>query len=253
MTPVPPMAPIVPHSGSAGGAVLRRRRRPGGGEEAAAVLGPGRGAGGVVLGRHADRLATGELGGERIGRHGAEERRAAATAPPSGDRSRTAAAMIAAATRTKPAARPSAPILSGRPRISGTSARRRADSRRRNSRNSGSCCWRLRLALDLARAFQALGARDRRHDGGEIGELRGLEGDELIARLRCLERAGRRLAGRDERVDLGAGELKILHDAGLDAHRVLESGERVLPARLRVGEQAAATRSSRNRPAGRSE
>ena len=32
-------------------------------------------------------------------------------------------------------------------------------------------------------------------------------------------------------------DVEILHDAGLDAHRVLESGARVLPARLSVGEK----------------
>src|SRR5271166_3948777 len=52
----------------------------------------------------------------------------------------------------------------------------------------------LDLALDLARAIQALGARDRRHDGGEIGELLGLKCDELVTRLRSLQRTGGRLA-----------------------------------------------------------
>ena len=32
-------------------------------------------------------------------------------------------------------------------------------------------------------------------------------------------------------------DVEILHDAGLHAHGVLEAGERVLPARLRVGEK----------------
>ena len=96
---------------------------------------------------------------------------------------------------------------------------------------------RLLLALDVARAFQALGAGDRRHDRGEVGELLGLERDELVAGLRGLQRAGRGLARRDQRVDLGAGAVEILHHAGLHAHGVLEAGERVLPAGLRVGDE----------------
>ena len=100
-----------------------------------------------------------------------------------------------------------------------------------------SCCWRLVLALDVAGAFQALGARDRRHDGGEIGELLGLERHELVAGLGGLQRAGGRLARRDQRIDLGARAVEILHHAGLHAHGVLEAGERVLPAGLRIGEE----------------
>ena len=52
----------------------------------------------------------------------------------------------------------------------------------------------LGLALGLARSIQALGAGDRGHDGGKIGELLGLKRDELVARLRGLKRAGGRLA-----------------------------------------------------------
>src|SRR5271165_605020 len=95
----------------------------------------------------------------------------------------------------------------------------------------------LDLALDLTRTIEALGAGNRRHDGGEIGELLGLKRDELVARLRGLQRARGRLARRDERADLGAGRVEILHDASLDAHGVLESGSRVLPARLCVSEK----------------
>ncbi len=45
---------------------------------------------------------------------------------------------------------------------------------------------RLLLALDVSGALQALGARDRRHHGGQIGELLRLDADELVARLRRL-------------------------------------------------------------------
>jgi hypothetical protein len=48
-------------------------------------------------------------------------------------------------------------------------------------------------SLGLARSIQALGAGDRGHDGGKIGELLGLERDELVPRLRGLKRAGGRL------------------------------------------------------------
>ena len=64
-----------------------------------------------------------------------------------------------------------------------------------------------------------------------------VDGDELIAGLRSLKRAGGALARRHQRVDLGARRVEVLHDAGLHAHRVLKSGAGVLPARLRIGEK----------------
>src|SRR6185437_10839240 len=98
---------------------------------------------------------------------------------------------------------------------------------------------RLRLSLGFERAssVEALSARDRGHDGGQVSELLGLDGDELIAGLRGLERASGALAGCYQCVDLGARRIEVLYDAGLNTHRVLESGAGILPARLRVGEK----------------
>ena len=104
-------------------------------------------------------------------------------------------------------------------------------------RKFGELLLRLRLVRDVAGALQALGARDRRHDGGQVGELLRLQRDELVAGLGRLKRAGGRLARRDQRLDLRARAVEVLHDAGLHPHGVLEAGERVLPARLRVGEE----------------
>ena len=101
----------------------------------------------------------------------------------------------------------------------------------------GQLLLRLGLVRDIARALQALGARDRRHHRGEVGELRGLKRDKLVAGLRGLEGAGGPLARRNEPSNLGAGGGEVLHHAGLDAHGVLESGERVLPAGLRARQQ----------------
>ena len=53
----------------------------------------------------------------------------------------------------------------------------------------GQLLLRLGLVCDIARALQALGARDRRHHRGEVGELRGLKRDKLVAGLRRLEGA----------------------------------------------------------------
>ncbi len=89
----------------------------------------------------------------------------------------------------------------------------------------GELLLRSQLVFDIARAFQALRPSDRRHDGGEIGELPRLQAGELIARLRRLQRAGGGLTGRNQRIDLRAGVLQILHDAGLYSHCILESGQ----------------------------
>src|SRR5882757_8446243 len=107
--------------------------------------------------------------------------------------------------------------------------------------SSGAGSWNVVPMTSLcsysARAFQALGARNRGHHGGEVGELVGLKGDKLIARLRGLQRARRGLARRHQSVDLHAGAIEIANDAGLHAHGVLETCEGVLPAHLGIGEQ----------------
>ena len=101
----------------------------------------------------------------------------------------------------------------------------------------GQLLLRLGLVRDIARALQALGARDRRHHRGEVGELCRLKRDKLVAGLRSLKGAGGPLAGRNEPSNLGAGGGEVLHYTGLDAHGVLESREGVLPAGLSAREQ----------------
>ena len=66
---------------------------------------------------------------------------------------------------------------------------------------------------------------------------RGLERASWLPAWAAGERAWRRLAGGDQRGDLGSRGGEVLHDAGLDLHGVLEAGERVLPAGLRTCEQ----------------
>ena len=61
--------------------------------------------------------------------------------------------------------------------------------------------------------------------------------EELVAGLGGLERAGGRLARGDQRDICVRLVSRFCTDAGLDAHGVLQAGERVLPARLRVGDQ----------------
>ena len=96
---------------------------------------------------------------------------------------------------------------------------------------------RLRLVRDDACALQALRSRHRRHHGGQIGELRRLQSDQLIAGLGGLPRARRRLARRGQGADLRARRIEVLDDARLHLHGVLKAGERVLPARLCRGEE----------------
>ncbi len=64
-----------------------------------------------------------------------------------------------------------------------------------------------------------------RHDGGEVGKLLGLERCELVPDLSSLKRARRRLACRDQRIDLRSRAVEILYGAGLHVHRILESRE----------------------------
>ena len=66
-----------------------------------------------------------------------------------------------------------------------------------------------------AGAFQALGTRERRHQGGEIGELICLQSDKLVAGLRGLERARRGLARRYQGVDLRPCAIEVADDTGL--------------------------------------
>ena len=74
-------------------------------------------------------------------------------------------------------------------------------------------------------------------DGGEIGELLGLERQKLVAGLRRLQGAGRTLALADQRRHLRPVGVEVADDSRLDAHGVLLASHRILPARLSVRDQ----------------
>ena len=85
----------------------------------------------------------------------------------------------------------------------------------------------------LKRLRTALGS-----DGsGEVGELLRLQGEKLVAGLRCRKAARCRLARRHQGRHLGAVGVEIADDASLHAQRILQGRDGVLPARLRVGDQ----------------
>ena len=74
-------------------------------------------------------------------------------------------------------------------------------------------------------------------DSREVGELLCRQGQELIAGLTCLQRAGRTLARGDERRHLGVIGIDVADDGRLGSHGILEASHRILPARLRVRDQ----------------
>jgi hypothetical protein len=59
----------------------------------------------------------------------------------------------------------------------------------------------LGLGCNGTSTFEALGAGNRGHDGGKVGELLGLKGDKLITGLGGLQSTGRRLTGGDQRIN----------------------------------------------------
>src|SRR5947208_2640826 len=83
--------------------------------------------------------------------------------------------------------------------------------------------------------FKALRPALSREGSREIGELLSLKRKDLVAGLRCLQSATGTLARRHKRGRLCAVGVEVADDAGLDAERVLQRSDRVLPARLRVG------------------
>ena len=95
----------------------------------------------------------------------------------------------------------------------------------------------LILGGGLLGALKALGPSLRGDGGGEVRELLGLEGEDLVARLGRLKRAGRRLARGDQRRHLRAVGVEIADDASLNAKSVLQGADRVLPALLSIGDQ----------------
>jgi hypothetical protein len=74
----------------------------------------------------------------------------------------------------------------------------------------------LFLVCGIAGAIETLGAGLRGDEGGEIDQLPGLEGDQLIAGLARLKDADGRLARGDEPIRLEARGIQRLHHAGLD-------------------------------------
>src|SRR5690606_28231466 len=86
------------------------------------------------------------------------------------------------------------------------------------------------FALDAAllgggralRFCQRIGAAVCRDDRDQVGKLLRLEGKELVARLRGLQRPCRALALADQRGHLGAVAVYIADDASLHAHGVLQ-------------------------------
>ena len=88
----------------------------------------------------------------------------------------------------------------------------------------------------MASRVQRLRAALRGDQRGEIGELLRLQGEKLVARLRCLKCAGCGLARRNEAVHRRARAVDVTDDAGLNAQRVLERADAILPARIGVGD-----------------
>ena len=83
-------------------------------------------------------------------------------------------------------------------------------------------------------SFEALSAPLSSDRCGEIGELLGQQGRQLVAGLRCLQGSRRGLARGHKRRHLGTVGVEIGDDAGLHPQRILQRRNRGLPARLRV-------------------
>jgi hypothetical protein len=71
----------------------------------------------------------------------------------------------------------------------------------------------------------------------EIAELLSLKREDLVAGLRRLQRAACALARSHQRRRLGTVGVEVADNAGLHAQGVLQRGDRVLPTRLRVGDE----------------
>ncbi|GCC47852.1 hypothetical protein chiPu_0031896 [Chiloscyllium punctatum] len=99
------------------------------------------------------------------------------------------------------------------------------------------------LLAALFGSRRAFGFRERLRaavggdDGGEIGELLGLECEELVAGLGRLQRAGSALALANQRGQLRAVGVDVADDARLHPHRVLQTANRVLPALAGLGDE----------------
>ncbi len=102
---------------------------------------------------------------------------------------------------------------------------------------AGELLARLVLARRRLRAFEALRAALRGEQRGQVGELLRLEREQLVARLRRLQRAGRALARAHQRADLRLRRRQVADHGRLRFQRVLEAAQRIAPARLRVGDE----------------
>src|SRR6266540_386730 len=84
---------------------------------------------------------------------------------------------------------------------------------------------------------EALRARVCRNKRSQIGELFGLQCEELVAGLYRLQTPHSGLARGDECIGLAARGVEVLHDTRLDPERILIRGQRVLPALLRIADE----------------
>ena len=74
-------------------------------------------------------------------------------------------------------------------------------------------------------SFQTLRPSLSRNSRGEVSELLGLQSDELVASLRCLEGTGGRLTRRHQRRHLGTIGVEISDNTGLNLERILKCGD----------------------------
>ena len=109
----------------------------------------------------------------------------------------------------------------------------------------------LLLAAARCGRLEALGAALRGDDGGEIGELLGLQGEELVAGLRRLQRAGRDWLDATSD-DISARLVSRLPTTpACTCMRVLEAADRVLPALACAVDQLLVGRGGRSVAVGR--
>jgi hypothetical protein len=94
----------------------------------------------------------------------------------------------------------------------------------------------LALGLRLAGLFERLGPALRGEESGQIRKLSGLHRDQLIAGLGRLQDADGRLTARKQRTRLRLSVGQVLHRAGAEGERMLEGGQRILPALLRASD-----------------
>jgi len=95
----------------------------------------------------------------------------------------------------------------------------------------------LFLRGSVTSLLQSLGPSLRGEHRGQVGDLLRLHGEQLVAGLRRLKHADRRLAGVDQCAGLRARAFQIGDGGGARLQRVLEGGDGLLPALLRRGDE----------------